>query len=133
VENQLNSINSELLQFALQRSPSMTLRRSTPALHLVKRKSSRLSAFASHRVCPPIAIRRSVSTLPRPYQFHIGASWAAKPPDPVALRINAPFSSETTVGRWRDETLGRWKNLRSRNAGEDFFFVSRVRFGRSCS
>jgi protein phosphatase PTC7 len=109
----------------------MTLRRSSPALHLIKRTRTNLLTSAFYRTRLPIVIRRSVSSLPRPYQFHIGASWAAKPPSPQPLRINVPFSADTTVGRWRDETLGRWKNAKGGNAGEDFFFVSRVRFGRS--
>ncbi|KAJ8589716.1 hypothetical protein M405DRAFT_738115 [Rhizopogon salebrosus TDB-379] len=105
----------------------MTLRRSSPALHLIKRTRTNLLTSAFYRTRLPIVIRRSVSSLPRPYQFHIGASWAAKPPSPQPLRINVPFSADTTVGRWRDETLGRWKNAKGGNAGEDFFFVSRMR------
>lgn len=115
-------------------SSRMTIRRSSSALQLTKRKCIPLlpSTSMSRRVRPsPIVIKRSVSSVPRPYQFHIGASWAAKPPDPLPLRVNVPFSSDTTVGRWRDEMLGKWKNVKSPNAGEDFFFVSRVRLGRS--
>lgn len=130
MQNQLNPQSSN--KFVLRLSFRMTLRRSSPGLHLSKRKCTCLLASASHRVHSPIAIRRSFSSLPRPYQFHIGASWAAKPPDPVPLRVNVPFSPDTAVGRWRDETLGRWKSVRSRSAGEDFFFVSRVRLGLSC-
>lgn len=85
-------------------------------------------ASVSQRANRPIT-RTYSSTRPpispsRPYQFHFGASWAAKPPE--KSRIHVPFSSDTTVGRWRDEMLGKWKNATSRDAGEDFFFVTEM-------
>ncbi|KAG2037239.1 phosphatase 2C-like domain-containing protein [Suillus americanus] len=95
---------------------------------LLAQKGTCRLASVSQRANRPIT-RTYSSTRPpispsRPYQFHFGASWAAKPPE--KLRIHVPFSSDTTVGRWRDEMLGKWKNATSRDAGEDFFFVTEM-------
>lgn len=64
------------------------------------------------------------TTSPRPYTFHIGASWAGKPDD--SMRIKKAFPPDTIIGTWRDKTLSRPKAVRSRDAGEDFFFVQEV-------
>lgn len=66
----------------------------------------------------------------RPYTFHIGASWAGKPEDPVIAASKVPFPSDTLVGSWRDKMLSRPKHVRSKDAGEDFFFVQEVRHSR---
>ncbi|KAG0707774.1 phosphatase 2C-like domain-containing protein [Suillus ampliporus] len=101
---------------------------SSPVPRLVTRiKGTCRLASVSQRAHRPIARTYSTtgsSPQPRPYQFHFGASWAAKPPEP--LRIHVPFPSDTAVGRWRDEMLGRWKNVTSKDAGEDFFFVTEM-------
>lgn len=63
---------------------------------------------------------------PRPYSFHIGASWAGKP-EHMAIMHKVPFPADTLVGSWRDKTLSRKsKTVRSVDAGEDFFFVQEV-------
>ena len=81
---------------------------------LRKTPRSRLSSSAQTR-----------AALPRPYTFHIGASWAGKPDDDP-MKIKAAFPPDTTIGTWRDKTLSRPKAVRSRDAGEDFFFVQEV-------
>jgi hypothetical protein len=57
--------------------------------------------------------------LNRPYTFHIGTCWAAKPDDIHVLRSRSPFPPDTVIGSWRDRMLG----CRKRDPGEDFFFV----------
>ncbi|TFK29931.1 protein serine/threonine phosphatase 2C [Coprinopsis marcescibilis] len=73
--------------------------------------------------------RYSTTVAKRPYTFHIGASWAGKAEDPVIAANKVPFPSDTLVGSWRDKMLARTKNVRSKDAGEDFFFVQEMRNG----
>jgi hypothetical protein len=61
---------------------------------------------------------------PRPYTFHIGASWAGKRDDNPQIKV--AFPPDTLIGMWRDKTLSRPKAVRSQGAGEDFFFVQEV-------
>jgi protein phosphatase PTC7 len=68
---------------------------------------------------------RLMSSNPRPFTFHIGASWAGKPTGP-GHRPKVPFPSNSIVGAWRDHTLLRPKTVRSDDAGEDFFYVQEV-------
>ncbi|CAA7271708.1 unnamed protein product [Cyclocybe aegerita] len=65
----------------------------------------------------------------RPYTFHIGASWAGKPADPMYQmpKEKVPFPPDTLIGAWRDKTLTRPRSVRSADAGEDFFFVQEMR------
>ncbi|KAI6150775.1 phosphatase 2C-like domain-containing protein [Pisolithus tinctorius] len=86
-----------------------------------------------HRVCLPPRIQKfpakSISILSRPFTFHIGVSWAAKPPDPKITRFHTPFPADSCIGRWRDRMLAlREKNV-SRDAGEDFFYVTQMHNG----
>lgn len=76
----------------------------------------------------PVLTSRNASTLPRPYKFHIGASWAGKPaePGPKPKMLHVPFSAESTIGSWRDSTLSRPKMVASKDAGEDFFYIQEV-------
>jgi protein phosphatase PTC7 len=69
---------------------------------------------------------RYTSSMPRPYRFHIGASWAGKPPEPGPKRPHVPFPSDSVIGAWRDKTLSRPKAVPSKDAGEDFFHVQEV-------
>ena len=87
---------------------------------LSKTPRSRLRFYSSSSSIPQIH-----ATSPRPYTFHIGASWAGKPDDDH-MRIKAAFPPDTVIGTWRDKTLSRPKAVRSRDAGEDFFFVQEV-------
>lgn len=67
------------------------------------------------------------TTLPRPYTFHIGASWAGKVDRDLDKRFKIPFSPDGPIGSWRDKMLSRPKAVKSLDAGEDFFFVQEVR------
>lgn len=81
----------------------------------------RLRSYSTSSSIPPI----HAPTSPRPYTFHIGASWAGKR-DNDPMRKKAAFPPDTVIGTWRDKTLSRPKAVRSRDAGEDFFFVQEV-------
>jgi protein phosphatase PTC7 len=70
-----------------------------------------------------------MSNLVHPYRFHVGASWAGKPPDARPAADKAafkPFPKDSLIGQWRDRTLSRPKSVASTNAGEDFLFVQEV-------
>jgi protein phosphatase PTC7 len=67
-----------------------------------------------------------MSTIPRPYTFHIGASWAGKTGESSKVK-KVPFPSDGVVGAWRDRTLSRPKMVKSDDAGEDFFYIQEVR------
>ena len=89
----------------------------SPVYRLIARKSKRVG---------PLALLRHASSGPRPYRFHIGASWAGKPPQPGLRRRLVPFASDSAIGAWRDDTLSRSKSVSSKDAGEDFFYVQEV-------
>ncbi|TFK42590.1 phosphatase 2C-like domain-containing protein [Crucibulum laeve] len=72
---------------------------------------------------------RALSTHPnpRPYTFHIGASWAGKPNEPHQ-RPKVPWPADGLIGSWRDRTLARPnRTTTSKDAGEDFFFIQEMR------
>ncbi|KAF8910939.1 hypothetical protein CPB84DRAFT_1762936, partial [Gymnopilus junonius] len=68
---------------------------------------------------------------PRPYTFHIGASWAGKPDYDTPELKKVPFSPDTLIGSWRDRTLSRNSKgkvgKQALEPGEDFFFIQDVR------
>lgn len=66
------------------------------------------------------------SSIPRPYSFYIGASWAGKPVEPGLKKRHVSFAPDSLVGAWRDKTLSRPKSVVSKDAGEDFFYVQEV-------
>jgi protein phosphatase PTC7 len=66
-----------------------------------------------------------MSSMTRPYTFHIGASWAGKPADSNKIP-KVPFPPESLIGNWRDKTLSLPKAAGTKDAGEDFFFVQEV-------
>ncbi|KAH9946132.1 protein serine/threonine phosphatase 2C [Epithele typhae] len=71
---------------------------------------------------------RCYASLPRPYRFYVGASWAGKPPDPRGPRVKSvPFHAESAIGKWRDTTLGRPNSSAGAHIGEDFFYVQDMR------
>ncbi|THH17808.1 hypothetical protein EW146_g3069 [Bondarzewia mesenterica] len=70
---------------------------------------------------------RFASSTPRSYRFHVGASWLAKPPDPRQRKKTQPFSNDSDIGMWRNQTLSRPTGGSSRGAGEDFFYVQDMR------
>lgn len=68
---------------------------------------------------------RSLATLaPRPYTFHIAASWAGKAEHGRIRKV--PFPPDTPIGAWRDKMLSRPKPVYNHDAGEDFFFIQEV-------
>lgn len=68
------------------------------------------------------------SALPRPYRFHVGASWAGKPAQPRSRRtVGQPFHKDSEIGRWRDHVLSRPNGGFGSHIGEDFFYVQEVR------
>ncbi|EJT96756.1 hypothetical protein DACRYDRAFT_97436 [Dacryopinax primogenitus] len=60
-----------------------------------------------------LLLRRCISTLPRPYTFHVGVAYARKPPDtslPEKERVpSVAFPAQSPKGRWRDEMIGEWR------------------------
>ncbi|KAI0928726.1 hypothetical protein AcW1_005890 [Taiwanofungus camphoratus] len=81
------------------------------------------------QACHPARFQtRSVSSLPRSYRFHVGASWAGKPPEPHARRIKSkPFPSDSEISGWREETMSRFHSAMGNRIGEDFFYVQEMR------
>ncbi|KAF8350716.1 hypothetical protein F5887DRAFT_1058744 [Amanita rubescens] len=59
----------------------------------------------------------------RPYTFHLGASWAAKPNDPYEKLVKIPFPSDSLIGSWRDKILAWPKRIQSKDPGEDFLYI----------
>lgn len=81
---------------------------------------------------------RFFSTVPppRPFKFHIGASFAGKPEQlrQSALGKDAEgFPKDSPIGIWRDSALKRKKSVVSTSAGEDFFFVQEMKNGSGVS
>lgn len=77
--------------------------------------------------------RRAYSSLPRPYRFHVGASWAGKPPDPQMRRIKTkPFPPDSEIGKWKDNILSKYHSPVGNHVGEDFFFVQDVSLASYC-
>ncbi|KIJ69408.1 hypothetical protein HYDPIDRAFT_106015 [Hydnomerulius pinastri MD-312] len=101
---------------------------------LFARNGRSLASGVYQRAQPPLhcsvsSPRFASTTVSRPYKFHIGASWAAKPPDPKSTRFHTSFSADTLLGKWRDEMLAHHKNPVAKDAGEDFFYITQMRNG----
>lgn len=82
-----------------------------------------------------IVLSRNASSIPRPYKFHIGASWAGKPSEPGPKLLNVSYAADSAIGTWRDKVLSRPKTAVSKDAGEDFFYIQEVTiifFGLGC-
>ncbi|KAF8447971.1 phosphatase 2C-like domain-containing protein [Boletus edulis BED1] len=69
------------------------------------------------------------STVAHPFNFHIGVSWAPKPPDPELTRFHTAFSADSQLGKWRDGMLVHPKRSLPKDAGEDFFCHTEMRNG----
>ncbi|KAJ7765515.1 phosphatase 2C-like domain-containing protein [Mycena maculata] len=77
--------------------------------------------------CTPLA-SRPFSSIPHPYSFHIGASFAPKPPIRFAgEKPRVPFPSDGIIGSWRDRMLAQPKAVPTKECGEDFFFHVHMR------
>lgn len=77
-------------------------------------------------VSRPHARTYSSSSLPRPYRFHVGASWAGKPQDPRTRVKTQPFPPDSPIGKWRDAVLSKPNPGAGRHIGEDFFYIQDV-------
>ncbi|KAI0320103.1 phosphatase 2C-like domain-containing protein [Amylostereum chailletii] len=95
-----------------------------PSLHHVRH------ATRKARLPPSLLVRHASTNLPRPYRFHIGASWHAKPGDRAMRKVASPFPADHPIGKWRDESLtrGKGKGSPAVGPGEDFFYIQDVRF-----
>ncbi|KAI0256686.1 phosphatase 2C-like domain-containing protein [Lactifluus subvellereus] len=71
--------------------------------------------------------RRCLSSMPRPYKFHVCANWLSAPPEHGPKKRSAPFPAESPIGLWRDHMLTRPPRGFSRTPGEDFFYVQEMR------
>ncbi|KAJ7091402.1 phosphatase 2C-like domain-containing protein [Mycena belliarum] len=70
----------------------------------------------------------SAYTPAHPYSFHIGASFAPKPPIRFkGEKPRVPFPADSLLGAWRDKMLARPKTVPTREAGEDFYFHVNMR------
>lgn len=87
-----------------------------------------LGNIATQRTCLLLKTgRRAYSSLPRPYRFHVGASWAGKPPDPQMRRIKTkPFPPDSEIGKWKDNIMSQYHSPVGNHVGEDFFYVQDV-------
>ncbi|KAJ3545167.1 hypothetical protein NMY22_g2549 [Coprinellus aureogranulatus] len=83
--------------------------------------------FATTTTAEPIYSSNNRRHARRPYEFHIGCSYAGKPEDPTEKLRKVPFPPDTLIGGWRDKMLAWPKSVPFRSAGEDFFFVQEVR------
>ncbi|KAJ3527828.1 hypothetical protein NMY22_g9636 [Coprinellus aureogranulatus] len=79
--------------------------------------------FATTTTAEPIYSSNNRRHARRPYEFHIGCSYAGKPEDPTEKLRKVPFPPDTLIGGWRDKMLAWPKSVPFRSAGEDFFFV----------
>ncbi len=82
-----------------------------------------LSSFISRVLSVP----RQISTIQRPYQFHIRPNWLSAPPGHGIKKKSKPFPPDTPVGMWRDHVLTLPEPGFSKTPGEDFFYVQEVR------
>jgi hypothetical protein len=71
--------------------------------------------------------RRTASTMPRPYTFHVCANWLSAPPEHGMRKRSVPFPADSPVGIWRDLSLTWPRPGGSKTPGEDFFYVQEVR------
>ncbi|EJF65839.1 protein serine/threonine phosphatase 2C [Dichomitus squalens] len=91
-------------------------------------------ALSKQARCFASSTPSSSPPLPRPYRFHVGASWAGKPHDPRGPRVNTdPFPPDSPIGKWRDTTLSRPNPGAGKHIGEDFFYIQDMREGSGVS
>lgn len=66
-----------------------------------------------------------LTSIPRPYRFHVAVACAGKPRTARERRQSTPFQKNSPIGQWRDQML----KGKARDAGEDFFFFTQMRNG----
>jgi hypothetical protein len=91
--------------------------------HVCGKKLPLSSSFISRVLFAP----RHVSTMPRPYQFHVCANWLSAPPGHGIKKKSAPFPPDTAIGAWRNHVITLPRPGFSETPGEDFFYVQEVR------
>lgn len=69
----------------------------------------------------------TASNMPRPYRFHVCASWLSSPPEHGMKKRSVPFPADSPIGIWRDISLTWPRPGKSKTPGEDFFYVQEVR------
>ncbi|SRR5258708_9373100 len=82
----------------------------------------------------PFPCHRAFSSFPgrpRPYTFHVGASFIGKPDSGddqqgPPLITTKPFPSQHPVVPFRDRMLSWERDIPSTSAGQDFFYVQEV-------
>lgn len=70
----------------------------------------------------------TTQVYPRPFKYHVGISFAGKAAD-AELRVarqNGRFSETSPIGQWRDLQTNVKKDVDSKDAGQDFFYVQQV-------
>lgn len=77
--------------------------------------------------------RRTASTMPRPYRFHVCANWLSAPLEHGMRKRSVPFPADSPIGVWRDLSLTWPRPGGSRTPGEDFFYVQEVRVSEAPS
>ncbi|CAE6447712.1 unnamed protein product [Rhizoctonia solani] len=93
--------------------------------------ANRISCISVPRILPlflPTHFRYTHTAPRRPYKVEIGVSFAGKPAldaQQLPKKKTIAFSRDHPIAQWRDSLL-KWENkqLRSRSAGEDFFYVT---------
>ncbi len=68
-----------------------------------------------------------MSTVSRPYRFHVCANWQSAPVGYGLKKASAPFPADTAIGMWKDLVLTWPRRGFSKTPGEDFFYVQEVR------
>jgi hypothetical protein len=93
-----------------------------------------LQNFVKTPMRVPLSSTRAYSTaLPRPYRFHIGASFHGKPLEKGKPKKETGFSSSTSIGKWCDRMRLRGLSIGAKCAGEDFFYYQQVGDHTSCT
>jgi hypothetical protein len=90
------------------------------------------SGKVPHLLCPSIShtlriTHRSMSTMLRPYRFHVCANWQASPLGHDQKKPTVPFPLDTEIGKWINLALNWPRHGFSETPGEDFFYVQEVR------
>lgn len=106
-------------------TPALSARRtfaSAPRLTSSTSSSSSLNSVSSS------TSSMDVSTPPRAFTFHVGASFIGKPKtsEDGPQAISKPFPPEHPVVAFRDRNLAWPREVPSEEAGHDFFFVQQV-------
>lgn len=70
---------------------------------------------------------RYISTIARPYQFHVCANWLSAPTGHGIKKKGVPFPPDSDIGAWIDHVLAQPRPGFSKTPGEDSFYVQEVR------